>query len=71
MNLVILEDDSAFARILSRQLSQHGYCVTHIETTGDLVDTCQRILPEVILLDMNLGHDSSIPYIGQLRRYAT
>ncbi|MFD2167523.1 response regulator transcription factor [Thalassotalea euphylliae] len=65
--LLLLEDDNAFARVLSRQLAKQQYDVTHIEQVQQLLPTAKTLTPDVVLLDMNIDGDSSIPMIGELR----
>ena len=67
MKLLLVEDDIAFARVLCRQLSQKGYEVTHLAELSHLLASCQSIMPEAVILDMNLGTDSSLPMITNIR----
>ncbi|AWB68856.1 two-component system response regulator [Saccharobesus litoralis] len=66
--LLLLEDDEVYANVLSRQLTRKGYQVTHLATATDLVATCELLKPNILLLDMNLGQSSSLPYIAEVRR---
>ena len=68
MKVLLLEDDSAFARVLARQLGQYDYQVQHIVQLCELMPVGQSFQPDIVLLDMNLGNESSIPQINALRQ---
>ncbi|REL25420.1 response regulator [Thalassotalea euphylliae] len=67
MKLLLLEDDIAFAGVLARQLSRKGYQVEHIDQLDALLPSCQSWQPDAVVLDMNLGTDSSLPLIQRVR----
>ena len=67
MKLLLLEDDIAFAGVLARQLTRKGFEVEHIDQLDALLPTCQRWQPDAVVLDMNLGSESSLPMITQVR----
>lgn len=67
MKLLLLEDDIAFAGVLARQLTRRDFQVQHIDQLDALLPACQRWQPEAVILDMNLGSESSLPLITRVR----
>ncbi|NTS77070.1 response regulator [Catenovulum sp. SM1970] len=68
MNILLLEDDIAYAKVLSRQLIRDEHQVIHVETGEQLLEQARQDSFDVCLLDMNLGIESSLPYIEKLRQ---
>jgi DNA-binding NtrC family response regulator len=65
--LLIVDDEEKILKILSTILKEEGYDV-HTATTGeDAVDLSVRILPEIILMDLNLPGISGIEAIRRIR----
>ena len=65
--LLIIEDDLAFAGVLARRLSRHGFeCQqAHDATQGLLL--ARQFQPSHILLDMKLAEDNGLVLIEPLR----
>lgn len=65
--LLIIEDDLAFAGVLARRLTRHGFeCqLAHDATQGLLL--ARQFQPSHILLDMKLAEDNGLALIEPLR----
>jgi two-component system response regulator RegA len=68
MKLLIVEDDSTFANTLKRRMGKHGYSCWLADNINDALLTCHRQLPEFILLDMKLHHESGLNLINLMRK---
>ncbi|MBA6233165.1 MULTISPECIES: response regulator transcription factor [unclassified Colwellia] len=68
MKLLIVEDDSAFASMLKRRMEKYGYSCWLANNINDALLTCHRQLPEFILLDMKLHHESGLNLITPMRK---
>jgi two-component system response regulator RegA len=68
MKLLIVEDDSTFANTLKRRMEKHGYSCWLADNINDALLTCHRQLPEFILLDMKLHHESGLNLINPMRK---
>lgn len=68
MKLLLVEDDQAFANILSRRLEKNGYSCTHIDNVSEALLACHRFQPECILLDMKLHNESGLSLITPIRK---
>jgi two-component system response regulator RegA len=68
MKLLIVEDDSTFANTLKRRMGKHGYSYWLADNINDALLTCHRQLPEFILLDMKLHHESGLNLINLMRK---
>jgi two-component system response regulator RegA len=67
-NLLMLDDDPVFARVMSRALSNRGF---NVETVNSLQD-CAHLLakgyvPDFAVIDLNLDGSSGLRAIEQLR----
>jgi two-component system response regulator RegA len=67
MHILLLEDDLAYAKVLTRQLTRDGNQVEHVKTGSELLNQAKLNTFDICVLDMNLGHESSLPYIAKLR----
>ena len=68
MKLLIVEDDSAFANTLKRRMEKNGYSCWLADNINDALLACHRQLPEFILLDMKLHHESGLNLITPIRK---
>lgn len=66
--LLLVEDDESYANVLSRRLEKQGFDIKHLSCTDHILSFCQTWLPEVVILDMNLGSHSSLPLISDIRQ---
>ena len=68
MKLLIIEDDEVFANTVKRRLEKHHFCCWHASNANDALLACHRHMPDYILLDMKLEHESGLQLITPLRK---
>ncbi len=68
MKLLLVEDDVAFANILTRRLEKHQYLCRHVEHANEALLACRNFMPDYILLDMKLHNDSGLSLITPMRK---
>jgi two-component system response regulator RegA len=68
MKLLLVEDDKIFANTLQRRLAKHGFDCVHVDNNNDALLACHRHLPDYILLDMKLVHETTLSIITPLRK---
>ncbi len=67
MNIWLLEDDAAQARLLMSWLAEAGHDATHFDTTAALLDALRRNQPELFVLDWELPDSSGIETLQRIR----
>jgi two-component system KDP operon response regulator KdpE len=68
-DILVVEDDSSFAKVLGTSLRTHGYRV-HVVKTGELaLNRIQRDPPAVVLLDLRLPGIDGIEVCRRLRSW--
>ncbi len=67
-NLLLVEDDQAFADVLLRRLQRQGYDCRHALDVGTGLELADSFHPQYVLLDMKVGEDNSLPAIPTLRQ---
>ncbi|MGB1197950.1 MAG: response regulator transcription factor [Thalassotalea sp.] len=65
--LLIVEDDVALAKTIKRRMEQHSFEVFNCLTASDALLACHRHIPQYVLLDMKLAHDSGLALIKPIR----
>lgn len=65
-HLLVVDDDEAFNRVLSRALGQRGYAVYSAHTPDAAMDLARAHEPEFIVLDLNIGGESGLRLIRPL-----
>ncbi|WP_281555910.1 response regulator [Thalassomonas sp. RHCl1] len=68
MKLLIIEDDEVFANTVKRRLEKYHFSCWHASNANDALLACHRYLPDYILLDMKLEHESGLQLIKPLRK---
>lgn len=58
-NLLIIEDDAAFARTLGRSFERRGYNVRHVDSADALPDMLSDFSPSHAVVDLKLAGGSS------------
>jgi CheY-like chemotaxis protein len=66
--LLIVDDDLAVARTLSRMLELRGYRVVSAHSAEIGLEMAARDLPDAVLVDMRMPSMSGIEFVRQLRR---
>lgn len=64
--LLLVEDDPVFARVVARALNQRGYQVSHAESLGMAHDLILNHSFRYAILDLNLGGQTSLELIPVL-----
>ncbi len=67
LNLLVVEDDHAFAQTLMRRLTKYEFYCEHAIDSNQALLLARKILPDVILLDMKLADESGLNLIKPLR----
>jgi DNA-binding NtrC family response regulator len=68
LRIVALDDDPDFRQFLSTELDERGHDVRTAATPDELLQLCQAKLPDVVLLDMQMGAYSGEAVLGELRK---
>lgn len=68
MKLLIIEDDEAFATILSRRLTKHHFDCVVCHSAEKALASCVSHQPNYILLDMNLAGDSGLALLEPIKQ---
>lgn len=66
--LLLVEDDTLFANTIIRRLTKHGFDCVHVETNSEALLACHRHLPDYVLLDMKLAHETTLGIIKPIRQ---
>ncbi len=67
LNIVALDDDADFRVYLADVLGEAGHRVRAVGTPGALYEANESDLADVVLLDMNMGADSGLDVLRELR----
>ncbi|MER2539256.1 MAG: response regulator [Azonexus sp.] len=65
-HLLIIDDDESYREVLSRSLSRKGFVVVTAANVEESLACCRAIVPEYILLDLNLAGQSGLNLIQPL-----
>lgn len=67
LNVVALDDDADFREYIETVLADEGHEVRTAATPSELYELGEAELPDVVLLDMNMGRDSGGEVLAELR----
>lgn len=70
MNILLVEDDPVFARVLSRALAARGHGVTVAGDPAAALAAAEKSAPEAAVVDLRLGEASGLALIEPLRARA-
>ena len=68
LSIVSLDDDDDFREFITTLLAGRGHDVRAVATVADFLAACEARLPDVVLLDMNMGRDSGSTVLAEIRR---
>ena len=68
LSIVALDDDADFREYISDLLAGDGHSVQAVATPRALFDACEADLPDIVLLDMNMGKSSGQEVLEEIRR---
>ncbi|HLY28881.1 MAG TPA: response regulator [Aggregatilineales bacterium] len=66
-SLLLIEDDPQTARMVRRVLASEPYTFHHASTGLDGLKVARQVLPEIVLVDLNLPDLAGKPVMLQLR----
>lgn len=67
LSIVALDDDADFREYLTGLLADGGHEVLAVATPAELYKACESQLPEVVLLDINMGKTRGEDVLAELR----
>ncbi|ACZ42996.1 response regulator receiver protein [Thermobaculum terrenum ATCC BAA-798] len=67
-NILIVEDEAPFRKILARNLSKHGLRVLEADTVAAALRTIESENPDLLLLDIHLPDDTGWELLRVLQR---
>lgn len=68
LSIVALDDDADFREYIVDLLSGDGHAVRAVATPKALYEACERELPDIVLLDMNMGKASGQEVLEEIRK---
>lgn len=68
LSIVALDDDADFRQFISVTLSAEGHDVRTVATPDEFFAACERSLPDLVLLDINMGRSSGEEVLSEIRR---
>ena len=69
--LLLVDDDAVFARVLGRALNARGFTVHSAASSGEAIaqlNSDDGLRPDFAILDLNLGGSSGLKLIGAVRQ---
>ncbi|WP_033716142.1 response regulator, partial [Bacillus mycoides] len=69
--IMIVEDDIKIAELLGTHIEKYGYQSVMIEDFENVLDTFQKIKPDLVLLDVNLPNFDGYYWCRQIRAIST
>lgn len=67
LDIVSLDDDADFGEFIVASLEPDGHTVRAVQTPEDFIAECEKRLPDVVLLDMNMGAYSGEDALATIR----
>jgi CheY-like chemotaxis protein/lambda repressor-like predicted transcriptional regulator len=68
LSIVALDDDEDFREFVSSLLENEGHDVRTPATPAEFFAMCESRLPDVVILDMKMGHASGEEVLAEIRR---
>lgn len=70
MNVLLIEPDAITARLVTQVFEQQGYVVRCACSAQAGVDAMTDMLPDIIVLEVQLGVHNGIEFLYEIRSYA-
>ena len=67
-NILLVEDDVVFARVMSHALEQRSYAVSHAQTSDQALQLINSDMFSYAILDLNLGGETSLDLIPSIKQ---
>jgi two-component sensor histidine kinase len=67
VNILYIDDDPGLGRLMQKTLAREGVTVTHVTTSAEGLTLLAEGRFELIALDHNLGHETGLDVIPQIR----
>ncbi len=67
LDIVSFDDDADFGEFIAASLAPDGHAVRAVQTPEAFLRACEKRLPDVVLLDMNMGAYSGEDALGMIR----
>lgn len=69
VSILVVEDDLELAQVLLAMFSRHGFDTFHAQTGRDAIQLSQRILPDLLVLDLGLPEQDGFAVVDWLRQH--
>ncbi|MBU2831207.1 response regulator transcription factor [Acidithiobacillus ferriphilus] len=66
-NIMVVDDDITFCRVLSTAFSRRGFRVCTVHDTADTITVAEKYLPDAVVLDLRMPGISGLELITPLR----
>ncbi len=66
--VLIVDDDQGMIRLLRTLFELEGFQVVTVSSFEDVLPTCREVRPDVILMDLRLRGQETLPLLQQIRR---
>ncbi|HEY76029.1 MAG TPA: response regulator [Thermoflexia bacterium] len=66
--VLIVDDDHGMIRLLRTLFELEGFQVATVSSFDDVLPTCRKVLPDVILMDLRLRGQETLPLLRQIRQ---
>ncbi|MCA9294063.1 MAG: response regulator, partial [Phycisphaerales bacterium] len=68
LDIIALDDDADFREYVSAVLEEQGHTIRAVATPNELYESAERRLPDVVLLDMNMGRHRGEDVLDEIRK---
>jgi two-component system cell cycle response regulator DivK len=65
--VLVVEDNELNLKLFCDLLEVHGYEPTPVRDGGEALDTARAVMPDLIVMDIQLPHESGLELIAALR----
>ena len=66
-NIMVVDDDVTFCRVLSTAFSRRGFKVCTVHDTAEIITVAEKYLPDAVILDLRMPGLSGLELITPLR----
>lgn len=68
LSIITLDDDDDFRQYMRAMLEQDGHICREASNAREFFALCEHSLPDVVLLDMNMGRENGLDILAQIRQ---